>query len=258
MKLLPLLKRNIYCCVLIALSLNCASVKKYNKIGLVSRYPGEGSLSLMEAPILDGLEYQFRAFEDTISKDTISYLLNTFRKQLSEPSLPDTSAAKMVNFQAMIAILETRGYNVAIIKPCTYESIFALSNLPLLIWTLIIHHPDKKSRLITEKNLAIEKTAILSPYAHDIQLHLISMIDKTEKMYKIRTLDDLVLEGVANDNLNAQVLSKGEAPDSHYLQVIDCYIVTLLPVLELNEHINEWYSSISYEHKKPEIKDVHF
>lgn len=257
MKLLQLFYRNIFCLIFIALSLNCASVKKYNKIGLVSRYPGAGTLCLIENPLLDGLEYQFRAFEDTISKDTISYLWNTYRKQLSELSLPDSSVAHMVNFQAMIATLKTRGYNVATIKPCTYESIFALSKLPLLIWTPIIHHKGKKS-FITEKNLTLGKTAVLSSYANDIQLHLISMIDKAEKIYKIKMLDDVVLEGVANDNLNAQVLSVGEDTDLKYLQVVDCFIVTLLPILELSEHIDEWYESLPYEHKKPEIQEINY
>jgi hypothetical protein len=69
-------------------------------------------------------------------------------------------------------------------------------------------------------------------------------------------LDGVVLEGVANDNLNAQVLSGEEDAESQYLQVVDCLIVTLLPILELNEHIEEWYLSIPYKHKKPRIYEI--
>lgn len=258
MRLLQLLSKNIPCFILVALSLNCASGNKYNKIGLVPRYNGAGTLSLTDSTLINSLEYQFRTFNDTISKDTISYLWNTYRKQLSESSFPDSTEAQILNLQVMIAILKTGGYNVATIRPCTYESIYALSKLPLLTWTLIILHPGKKSKFITEKDLTLKKTAILSLYANDIQLHLISMIDKKEKIYKIRMLDGVVLKGVANDNLNAQVLPGGEDTDSKYLQVVDCFIVTLLPILELNEHIDEWYSSIPYEHKKPEIHEIIF
>ena len=189
MRLLQLLSKNTLCFILLALLLNCASGNRHNKIGLVPRYHGPGILSLTESALINGLEYQFRTFNDTISKDTISYLWNMYRKQLSKSFISDSTKAQIRNLHAMCAILKTRGYNVATIRPCTYESLYALSKLPLLIWTPIIHHPDKKSNIITEKRLTIEKTAILSSYANDIKLHLITIMGKTEKMYKIRMLD---------------------------------------------------------------------
>lgn len=256
MKLLQVLSKNIPCLILIALSLHCASSGKYNRIGLVPRYKGAGIVNLADSSLISDLEYQFRTFNDTISSDTISYLWNTYHKQLSESSSPESNEKRIHNLQATIAILKTREYTVATIRPCTYESLYALSKLPLLIWTPVIHHAGRKSKFIAEKDLTIDKTALLSSYANNIQLHLISTIDKTEKMYKVRMLDGLVLEGIANDNLNAQVMSEGEDTDSGYLQVIDCFIVTLLPILELNEHLEEWYSSIPYEHMKPQIREI--
>ena len=258
MKLLQLFYRNIFCLILLALSLNCASVKKYNKIGLVSRYPGAGTLCLIEGSLVDGLEYQFRTFSDSVSKDTISYIWNMCRKQLSEPSFHASTEPLIQNLPVMTAVLKIREYNVTTIQPCTYESIYALSKLPVLIWALIIHHPDKKSKFITDKNLTLEKTSILSPYEENIQLHLISMIDKSGKIFKIKMHDGITLEGVATDNLNAQVISGEQGTNSKYLQVVDCFIVTLLPILELSEHIDEWYESLPYEYKKPEIQEINF
>ena len=256
MRLIQVLPKSTPCFLLLALLLHCASGNRHTKIGLVPRYNGAGTLSLADSTLISGLQYQLRTFNDTISKDTITYLWKTYRKQLSESSSTDSTETQFLNLQAMTAVLKTRGYNVARISPCTYESLYALSKLPLLIWTCLIHHPDKKSKIITDKALTIEKTDLLSSYANDIKLHLISIIDKTEKIYKIKMLDGVVLEGVANDNLNAQVLSGGEDTGSKYLQVVDCFLVTLLPILELNEHIDEWYLSIPYEHKKPQIQEI--
>ena len=249
--------QSIRCFILIpALLLNCASVKHNNKIALVSRYPGAGTLSLFEGSLQDGLEYQFRVFEDTTSKDTITYLWNLCRKQLSESSFHAGSEPLIQNLTVYTGVLKFRGYNSATIQPCTYESIYALSKLPLLIWTLIIHHPDKKSNFITDKTLSIEKASILEPYAENIQLHLISMIDKSGNIYKIEMHDGIVLEGTATDILNAQIVSGEQSTSPKYLQVVDCFFVTLLPVLELNEHINEWYKSLPYDYKKPEIQEL--
>lgn len=256
MKLLKLLFVTVSCLLLTILSFHCASGNKYNGIGLVPRYKGDETLSLTDSSLIKGLEYQFRAFNDTISKDTITYLWNAYRKQLSDHSLSRSNETSINTLRIMIAVLKTKGYNLAAIRPCTYESLYALSKLPLLIWIPIIHHPAKKSELITEKELTIDKTDLLSSYTKEIQLHLVGTIDKKEKTFKIGMLNGVMLEGIANDNLNAQILPLGNDADSQYLQVVDCFIVTLLPILELKEHINEWYGSIPYEHKKPKIEEI--
>jgi hypothetical protein len=246
----------LYRLLFTALLLTSGCANRYNASSLLSRYDGDNALDLSKNSLLAGLQYQLHAFMDTISNDTILYLWNTYRRQLTGSPSDTGNVALIKNLQVMHAILKTRWYTMAAVSPCTYESIYALSKLPVLIWAVIIHHPDRKGGFISDKNLSLERTDLLLPFADNIRLHFIGMIDKTGNIYKITMRDGTILEGVAADHLNGQVTLTGEDADSKYLQTADCYVVTLLPLIELNEHIDEWYSAIPYEHKKPEIREI--
>jgi len=210
---------------------------------------------LVENSMVNNLRYIFSTFGDSVQEDTIKYLWNTFRKQSPE-SFITSNEPLLQNISVMAAVLENRGYTVVTEQPDNYESIYALSKLPVLIWTLIIHHPDKKSTLITDKNLTLHKTSQLASYINDVHLHLITRIAKSDEIYKITTYDGLTFSGRANDNLNAQILTGDTKEGTGYIQIIDCFFISSLPILEIEHHIDEWYSRTPYNYTKPKIKEM--
>jgi len=239
--------------LLAVLYVQCASVSNRYCNQVTARYPGVGSYTLVEDALIDALHFQFLTFNDSVDRDTIAYLWNAYRKQSPESFIANTEPL-VQNIPVMAAVLKNKGYTVATEHPDTYESIYALSKLPLLIWTLIIHHQDKKSTFISEKDITLYKTSLLSPYAADLQLHLIINVEKSGETYKITTHDGLTFSGLANDYLNAQILS-GSPEEDAYIQITNCFFITSLPIMEVEEHLEEWFTRTPYEYVKPKIQE---
>jgi len=238
------------------LFLHCAAGNRNRANTLISRYPGAGTISLVEEALVEGLVHQFRCFGDTTGKESAAYLWNMCRHTSVQSSFNANTEPLMVNIKVMACVLKNRGYTVGTIAPCTYEAIYALSKLPVLIWVLIIHHDNSPKTLLTDKNISIFDTTLLSRYADHMQLHLISSIDKSVDGYQATTHDGTTLQGLVNDKLNGQILSVEKNEAATYIQIVDCFIVTLLPFLECNEHLAEWYEPFRYMYEKPMVKEI--
>lgn len=238
--------------LLVLLSVRCASTGRTFCNELTARYTGTGSYPLTESLVFDGLTSQLLTFKDSISHDTVAYLWKNYQNLLSESST-DTGTPTIENISALASMIKYRGYTIATQQPDTYESIYALSKLPLLIWVLIIHHKNKDS-FITDREPTFDKTALLSPYAEDMKLHLIKNIEKSNETYSVVTYDNITFSGLANDNCNAQVITGSGEASARYFQIVDCFFVSSLPLMEIEEHIAEWYTQTPYTYVKPNIR----
>jgi hypothetical protein len=232
----------------------CTATRKNLNCGLASRYTGTITLTTHKNTLTEGLRLLLNSFNDSIGTDTINYLWNIYSTSQSD-SMQEKSASDVNNISVITDILKNRGYCVAVLEPATYESIDALSKLPVLIWAVIIHYPGNNTSLISDTNLTIHSNT-LKQYSENIQIHLIDNITKINNTYNITTRNRLSIQGLETDKLTSQILSIEEKSTSHYLQIVDCIIVSSLPLLELREHLNEWYSSIPYRNIMPQIKEI--
>ena len=232
----------------------CASTRRGSNCGLAQKYTGTTALNVQKSILVDGLQSLLLSFNDSALSDTLEYLWRSYH-----PGPPDTAGKKDIfdihNISTMTAILKSRGYCVALLDPATYEGIDALSKLPVLIWMIVIHHPDNQNTLVRDTNLTI-RSAALNTHADNIRLHLIDNITKENSSYTLVARDGLTLRGLETDNLSSQITAVEEKHTSQYLQIVDCIIVSSLPLLELSGHLNEWYASIPYRNIKPVIKEV--
>ncbi len=240
---------------LLSLLFQCTPLNKNFNSGIASNYSGNYVLTLDKLTIKNGLMSIFNTFGDSICTDTISYLWNLFNDQFSKNT--NQQAEPLVsNISVMAKILKNNGYTVSRLQPPTYEGVCAISKLPVLLWTIIITYPKEKNNFILDKSLNLDSISLMSQYEDKISIHLISNITNSENSYVIRTTDGLVLHGLKTDNLNKQILPVKIDKTSQYFQVIDCLIVSSLPVVELYEHINEWYRLIPYRNIKPNIIEL--
>ncbi len=256
MKRLSFPLKNISVVFLIAtFFIQCASVHKSYYSELIPRYPGTASLSLSDSSCIEGLKSMLVTFGDTLNVDTLTSLWHEIKNQTST-TVSKSPKPSIEAITVMTSFLRNQGYTIATINPDSYESLFALSKLPLLMWTLIIHHQDSKPAFITKKDVALFNPSVLSDKAPDLQLHLTKNIIKSDDTYTITTLDGFTLSGLATDQCNAQILPGTRNTPAKYLQVVDCFIVSLLPPIEIQEHIDEWYSTTPYKYVKPAIKGL--
>lgn len=240
--------------VIVPLVLLCGPTKNLMNCGLASKYDGMPSLNTKKNTLTIGLKDLLNSFNDSVGLDTIHFLWQSFHSGTTD-SMEKKSISDIHNILAMTDILKNKGYCVAMLEPATYESIDALSKLPVLIWAIIIHHPDNKSSLISDTNLTLQ-SGVLEHYEDNIQIHLIDNITKENNTYSVVTRNKLTLQGLETDKLTSQILSIEGKTNSQYLQVVDCIIISSLPLLELRGHLNEWYASIPYRNIKPIIKEV--
>ncbi len=240
--------------VILSLILMCASARKEQNCGLASKYHGTIALNTNKDTLTEGLKHLLNTFNDSIGTDKISYLWHTFNN--SQPdSAQQITSSDIKNISVITSILKSRGYCVAMLEPATYESVDALSKLPVLILTAIIHHPDNKNALINDTNLTLNSTA-LQQHIDNLQIHLIDNIKMENKTCYMTTRSGLTLQGMETDKLTSQILSIEDKTTSQYLQIVDCIIVSTLPLFELQGHLNEWYASRPYRNIKPQVKEM--
>lgn len=244
----------IIICQLFVLFSNCASSRIMPDCGIVSRYSGKNTLSLSGKSLKQGLQSQFEAFNDSINLDSIYYIWDMYYRH-SEADKNNFPIADIENIIPFARVLNNQGYTTVISKPATYESIYALSKLPVLIWIALVKHSDNKY-LITDKNISLAKR---SPFLKDsipIQLHIIKSIQKTENNFHIVTNDGIILKGLATDNCNAQIHTDIAGVKAPYIQIIDFLIISTLPSIEMENHIEDWYNSLPYTFEKPNIVEL--
>jgi hypothetical protein len=191
-----------------------------------------------------------RLFGDSLSADTIAYLWDLFGKN-------NFTSPPLQNFLIFTAMLEKYGYSVIALQPATYESIVALSKLPVILWLIVITYPDKSSLLISDTTISIFETGRLAGKENLISLHSINAIEKTVNMHRIITSDGRIFNGTRTDTLQGQITTIPGKNGSVYTQIIDCICISLLPQREINNHLNDWYKNIPDQYIKPRIRDFH-
>ncbi len=241
--------------IIVAVLIQCASVHKSYYSELIPRYAGSAQFSLTDSSFIEELSGIMITFGDTLAIDTITTLW--YEISTHEPA-PDSTVSKpsIETISVMADLLKNRGYTVATIQPDFYESLYALAKLPQLMWIAVIHYQEDKPAFITQKDVTLSHSSVLSSVAPSMQLHLIRNIIKSDNTYKIITQDGLILPGLATDQCNAQIQSGDKNSSAKYLQVVDCFFVSLLPLTEIQEHIDEWYTTTPYKYVKPEIQEL--
>lgn len=233
------------------LTVQCVSFTSQFNNELASRYKGPNPLCISKDSLLAGIAPQLIAFNDTTSIDTIKDLWYSLQGGSSPDSL-HSSQTETQDVSKFAAVLTHRGYCVATLNPPTFEGIFALSKSPILLWILLIHYPANQTGFIDDNNLSVHSLVKFSRYAQYARLHLISGISINELGYRISLSDGLVFGGGANDNMRGLIFShEPKNLPASYVQVIDCFLITALPLLEIREHIDDWYSSMPYNNLKP-------
>lgn len=236
------------------LFMGCSNVYTNVKCGLSAQYPGAGSVELDANAVREGLVHIFRAFEDSIPADTLEDL---WRASLKNHTMPVNSSAEplIANLSVALSILRHRGVLAYFMSPETYESVYAVSSLPVLVCVLMIHYKERKIDPIDIHELESNSMNLLGRYSGEIELHILGSIQKSEKAYTITTHDGIVWHGLPTDRLNGYLFQEKTKYRSGYCQIVGHLILSRLPYFEIAGHIRERLISLPYTFKIPEIKE---
>lgn len=220
--------------------------------GLSDRYAGRGLSGIEKDSLLHLLAGQCRLLGDTLSPDSLAFLWDLFDRNKNTSS----QTAAVQNISTFAALLSGRGYSVITLQPATYESICALSKLPVLVWFVVIHYPDNKPSLISDRKLSMLQTQRLASHADAIRLHCITAIEKSVNTYEILSKDGMVFQGIPRDTLQGQIVPESPKNSSRYAQIIECLCISILPEYEIERHLDDWYGTIPQPFTKPEIRRI--
>ena len=244
----------VYLLLPVFLCVHCAPVKTSYPCGLSRAYAGKTTASIEKDSLMKIVAGHCLLFHDTLEPDSIAYLWDL----VAGSKKADTEFSVFRNIPTFAALCTGIGYNVMTMQPVTYESVYALSKLPVLLWLVVVHYPAGKPALMSGKELSIYQTALLKKHAASIRIHCITSLEKTGDAFLAVTREGLVFNGLPNDTMQGQIVTESPDMGSHYVQVVDCLCISLLPEQELALYLDDWYRNLSYVFVKPEIHRLQY
>lgn len=221
--------------------------------------PGVGAvpistITLHDTTLIASLQAQCSVFADTVSSDSLTSQWNFLKKDYTT-ALADSIPKPLQNFFTAVSLLKYRGYSLSRLSPLTYEALLAVSKLPVTLWMAVIRYPHGTKNFIQfdpEEN-ALYNTALLAPYSDRMTIYPVCQIVAAAQSYKVCITPDLYVNGLPTDICSGQIFTPPSEEQGMYVQIVDCIVISLLPVQELEMHLNEWYAPLSYEYSKPSV-----
>lgn len=226
----------------------CVGNQKASFLELPKTYGGASAVRLDEYSVKEEVIQLLRLFNDTVDINEINQLWSYLSYKSSVKPYSSTVANKdnLITFRR---ILNDKNLNVSKITSVTFETLFALSRLPIAIY-LVTAHLDKDitigSKINSLDNLPIE-------LENKLDLSLVKSIARTETGITFSTTGHFVISGKSKDIINGNITL---LQDEDLLKSFDLYIVSRLPINEIEGYIKEWHQNLSYEYQKPQILDL--
>lgn len=239
--------RNVFFLLPLFALLGCNAKGVASLLNLPSRYEGASSVRLDEYSIKDEIIKVTNIFNDSLKIEEVNQLWTYFRYQSIIEGYSST-APNRDNLETFRRILNDRTLNVLQLSPTSFETIFALTRLPAVVYILsenIDGDFSANSKIEGLKALPREKD-------NKLALSMIKSISRINNGIKFNTSGSNSISGQAKDILDGNIVL---LQNDKLLKVFSIFIVSRLPKSEIEEYINEWYRNLSYEFKKPEIQD---
>ncbi len=160
------------------------------------------------------------------------------------------------HFETFLRELRGRGLTVARLRPGAYESLYALSGLPVLIGALVLHFPDRRFEPLDKEAPPAEMFERLVDYAPFVRFHVLAAMQHAGETYIVTTRDGIRWQGLARERLAGQVIPIDHRDTRGYGQIVGHFIFSSLPTAEIRGHIDEWYDAFPHAYVRPSVVDI--
>lgn len=238
----------VFAALIIILFLGCKTGNQTSLLKLSQKYGGASSTRLDEYSLKEEVKHIFTIFNDSISTIDINGLWN-YLQYKSDYETYSSSVPNIDNLVTFQRILNDKDINIAQVNDITFETLFALTRLPAIIYILSAH-VDKHTYL-NNKETSIKD--LPQTIIQNLNLSIIKSIARENSDISYTTTGHMKIMGSPKDLLNGKI---SLTSNSKLIKSFDFYIVSKLSINEVKEYIEEWYKNLSYEYIKPEIIDL--
>lgn len=226
----------------------CGSSGTKGLLNIPGKYPGASATRLDEYSLKDEIKYIHEIFGETITTEEInqswSYLKPNSKNLLYSSSVPDKR-----NISTFIKILKDRDFNTLKSENTTFETLFSLTRLPHVVYLVSGHYNNDEKPPVNINSLSLLPT----DQNRHLHINMIKSIIRTESGISFSTTGNFNISADSKEIINSKI---SLLHDESLLKTFDIYIVTKLPVSEVEGYIKEWHKNLSYEYEKPEIIDL--
>lgn len=234
---------------IISLSIfNCTSSTKMVPLELVKEYGGASAVRLDEYSLKNEIIHLLNIFNEPIKIDDVNQLW-TYFKFKNASKIYSSSTPNKDNLITFKRILNEKNLNTAKLSSATFESLFALSRLPVAIYIISI---DFNKNIASNENIN-HLTDVPVELEEKLSLSIVNKAGRTESGITFSTSGDLKVSGSGKELLNGSITL---LDNNKLIKTFEIYIISQLPLGEVEEYINDWYRNLSYEYGKPEIIDL--
>jgi len=235
------------------LLISCAPSYTVVPLGAAARYAGTGTIPLSAQALRETLGLMIRAMGDSVRPDIIAEEWENAAVQSAAPSSslqPDTR-----NIQTFCTVLHHSGYSVFSLAPAGCEGLHALSGLPVIVCIVILRFPGRDVTPVEDSAAGLGNLPSLLPRADALTLHIISATVPKGELWVVRTLDGLAWECRDGESIEGRVFTARNADGGeYYCQSIAHFCFSALPRFEIESHIRERFTAVSYTHEVPRVK----
>lgn len=158
-------------------------------------------------------------------------------------------------FRSLFEALEQHDLYTFTLNPGTYESVYALSQLPVVVALITIPLNKASFAPLQTDRIGSARPVELMLDGRAPQIRIVTGIERDTHGYWLQTADNLRVHGLSQDRFSGAVVPLGEETGGdEYCQIVSHIVVSALPAVELEGHFEEWYSFMPNTYRKPKIR----
>jgi hypothetical protein len=236
------------------LAQSCAPTHKGIALGSAQRLRLETAMPLTASGLSSAAADILHAFDIPVNADPLLVGASADADRTSPAvSRPDASRRALASF---FEALRANGVSISRLRPGDYESLYALSNLPVVLGVLTMHFPDKRFEPLEAKSLPPQSLLSLTKHPERLRLHLAVSMKSAGETYIVDTKDGVSWQGLADERLAGQVITIDQPKASGYGQIVGHMVFSSLPITEIRGYLDEWYSAFPATHSPPSVERI--
>lgn len=181
------------------LLINCASSGKISPLELVKTYGGASAVKLDEYSLKDEIIHLLNIFNNPIKIDEVNQLWTYLQFKSSHKNY-SSAVPNKDNLITFKRLLNEKNLNVAKVSKATFESLFALSRLPVAIYIVSLDFNKEIASGIKITNL----NNVPAELGSKLSLSLIKSAGRIESGISFNTTSHFNFSGISKDFLMVQ------------------------------------------------------
>ncbi|MFP4418334.1 MAG: hypothetical protein ACLFSB_13775 [Chitinispirillaceae bacterium] len=228
---------------------SCASQNPSLTVGQASRFDELTPVYTIRDSSQIVLDFILSGFDRKANSYIRNQFISTLPADSGEPVYPSSI------LRGMFEALEQHGLNTYTLDPGTFESVYALSQLPVMIGLITIPLHKREFAPMKADRIGSALPTELALEGRNPRLRIVRSIQRDAHGYWIQTTGNMRMHGLSEDRFVGTVVPVGDnAENGKYCQIVSHIVISALTSVDLEGHFEEWYGFMPHTSRKPNIR----